>query len=88
MTTYVNFTPSASAVFSFQATLDSSLYAVTVPWNLFGQRYYVNIYDTSGSLIVSRPLVGSPLDYDISLTQGYFTTKLIYRQANVQFEIT
>lgn len=87
MTTFVQFNPSATANFQFQATLDGNNYVVIVTWNLFGQRFYVNIYDTSGVLILAMPLIGSPNNYDISMTAGYFTTKLIYRVQSNNFEV-
>lgn len=83
----VNFTPTPYANFQFTATLDGSNYTVVVNWNLYGQRYYVNIYTLTNQLVVSLPLIGSPLDYDISLTAGYFTTKIVYREPKQQFEI-
>lgn len=83
----VQFNPTTSANFQFNATFDGSSYSVVVTYNIYGERYYVNIYDTTNQLIVCLPLIGSPLDYDISLTAGYFATKLIYRAPNRQFEI-
>lgn len=77
---YVNFT--------FQATLDSQAYNVIVTWSIYAQRYYVNIYDTAGQRILTLPLIGSPNDYDISMTAGYFTSKLIYRESSNQFEVS
>lgn len=77
---YINFT--------FQATLDSQPYNVIVTWSIYGQRYYVNLYDTAGVRIFTMPLIGSPNDYDISMTAGYFTSKLIYRESSQQFEVT
>jgi hypothetical protein len=87
MATLIQFNPSATANFQFQATLDGQNYIVVVTWNLFGQRYYINIYDTSGVLKLAMPLVGSPNDYDISMTAGYFTTKLVYRVQSNNFEV-
>jgi len=87
-TTYYDFTPNNSTAFQFQPTLDGQTYTVQVTWNLFGQRFYVNVYDLSGNLIFALPLIGSPLDYDISLTAGYFTTVLLYREPRRQFEVT
>jgi len=87
VTIYYDFAPSASAPFQFQPTLDGNVYSVVVTWNLFGQRYYINIYDLSQTLIVCLPLIGSPSGYDISMTAGYFSTKLVYRAANQQFEV-
>jgi hypothetical protein len=66
MTTYIDFTPSTTSNFQFQATFDGNVYTVTVTWNLFGARYYVNIYDLNNALIVCRPLTGSPSGYLLS----------------------
>lgn len=82
------FTPSVNSVFQFQPTLDGNVYLVQVRWNLFGQRYYIFIFSLGGTLIVTQPLIGSPNDYDILLTGGYFTTRMVYRQAARQFEVT
>jgi hypothetical protein len=88
MTTYINFNPSPNEPFQFQPTLDGSVYNVIVTYNLFGQRYYVNIYTLDNTLVVCLPLIGSPPGRDISLTAGYFTTTLVYRVANAQFEVS
>lgn len=74
--------------FEFQADFDSDTYNVIVTWSIYGERYYVNIFDTSNVRVVTIPLIGSPNDYDISLTAGYFTSKLVYRESSRQFEIT
>jgi hypothetical protein len=87
MTTYVDFNPSSSAVFQFQATLDNANYNITVPWNYYGQRYYVTVTTLQGVLIVNIPLIGSPPDYSINILGGYFTTTLVYRVADNRFEI-
>lgn len=58
--TTIPFTPSQTAPFTFQPVLDGNTYNAAVTWNLFGQRYYLNIYDLSGNLIVSEGLAGSP----------------------------
>lgn len=87
MTTFVTFVADPASNFQFQATFDGQSYTVRITWNLFGQRYYVNIYTTQGVLVLSIAMVGSPPDYDISLTTGIFTTKLVWRIANNQFEI-
>ena len=61
MTTVVNFSPSATAAppFQFQATLDGVQYNITTTWNVFGQRWYVNLYTLSGTRLMTRPMVGS-----------------------------
>jgi hypothetical protein len=87
-TTYFNFSPSTSSQFTFQPTLDGQVYTVTVPWSLFGERYYVQIATLQGTVVVLLPLIGSPPDYDISLTAGYFSTTLVYRASTNQFEVT
>ncbi len=85
--TYVIFNPSPTSNFQFQVTLDGNDYTVIVNWNLFGQRYYVNLYDLTGKLVVCLPLIGSPDLYNISLVAGYFTTLMVYRTASGNFEI-
>lgn len=160
MTTIFNFTPSATAVFAFQPTLDGQVYNVTIPWSLFGQRYYIQVADLSGNVILFEALAGSDtgvnvsslawaqgqvtlttslphgykigsvidltvsgcapaayngrfecqiagpqtltyalasnpgvatgfgaLTYDISLVSGYFSSTLVFRQPNMQFEV-
>ncbi len=84
---YVEFTPSPTVPFQFQATLDGSTYIVTTRWSLFGQRWYVEISTTNQVRVLSIARVGSPRGVDISLTAGYFTTKLVWREPDNQFEI-
>ncbi|TKI08340.1 phage baseplate plug family protein [Martelella alba] len=86
-TTYIDFKSPTSGAFSFKPTLDGALYNATVTWNIFGQRWYLNIFDSNSTLVLTLPMVGSPADYDISLTAGYFTTKIVYRIANSQIEV-
>ena len=81
------FTPAPSIPFHFNPTLDNNAYNVVCTWNLFGQRWYINIYDLTGNLILSRPMTGSPNGYNISLTAGYFYTQLVYRTSSNQFEV-
>jgi hypothetical protein len=83
----IQFTPSNNSNFQFQATFDNVQYNVIVNWNIYGERYYINIYDTNNALILCVALIGSPLNYNISLTAGYFTTQLVYRQPTQQFEV-
>ena len=45
--------------FSFQPVLDGVQYNVTVPWSLFGQRYYVQCSTLSGVAVFYLPLIGS-----------------------------
>jgi len=66
MTTFTNFVPSLVAPFQFSATLDGNPYNVIVTWNLFGRRYYVNVYALDGTLVVSEAMVGSPTGISLS----------------------
>ena len=86
-TALIDFTPTPLAPFQFQATFDGAIYTVITTWNLFGRRYYVNIYTLQRVLVAALPLIASPVGYNISLTGGYFTTQLIYRAPANQFEV-
>jgi len=86
-TTYIDFVPSPTTPFQFLAVLDGQSYRVVITWNLFGQRWYANIYTVDSVLLLAIAMVGSPLDYDISLTANYTTTKLVWRPARRQFEV-
>lgn len=81
------FAPSASANFQFSATLDGNPYTIICTFNTHGQRYYINVFDSTQVRALTRPVVGSPDDYDISLTLGYFTTKIVYRVSTSSFEV-
>lgn len=54
------FTPSQNAAPQFTPTFDGEQYAVSIPWSLFGQRYYVKCVDLNGNLIYNQALVESP----------------------------
>lgn len=86
-TVYVPFNPAANSNFQFQATLDGNNYDIVANWNLFGQRYYVNIYTLAGDRVLTIPLIGSPNFLNVSMTAGYFTTMLIWRPGSGNFEI-
>jgi hypothetical protein len=60
VTTIVAFQPSPSSPFQFNAVLDGSTYVGIVTWSFFGRRYYLNVLDLAGTLVTSRPLIGSP----------------------------
>lgn len=57
--TTTTFAPSPLAPFQLQPTLDGAIYNLTVTWNLFGQRWYVNINAAAGTLVVAEALVDS-----------------------------
>lgn len=88
MTTFVQFDPTPFANFQFNPTLDGTDYVAICTWNIYGERYYLNIYNNNGTLIVTNPLVASPDDFDIDLVYGYFTTsKIVYRNSSNNIEI-
>lgn len=71
MTTFINFAPSgtASPPFQFDATLDGQQYLVTTTWNLFGRRWYINVFAADGTLIATKALIASQTGLSIqSLT--------------------
>lgn len=59
MTTFIDFTPSATSAFQTTITLDGEQYTLITNWNIY-QRWYLNLYSLSGNLIVAEPLVASP----------------------------
>lgn len=59
MTQYFSFKPSALSVFSFSPVLDGQTYNATVPWLLFGGRYYLNLQALDGTQIWYGAVVGS-----------------------------
>lgn len=68
MTTFVDFTPSADALFQFQPTLSGAQYVVTCPWNAFGERWYITVSDLAGNVVVHRPIAQSGPRYQAVLT--------------------
>ncbi|MEX3914893.1 hypothetical protein AB4Y43_01415 [Paraburkholderia sp. BR10872] len=88
MTTYIPFTPSPSSNFVFQPTLDGQQYTAIMTWNMFGQRYYLNLYTSQNVLVLCVPLIGSPDNYSISMVSGNFTSTLVYRVSSAQFEVS
>jgi hypothetical protein len=57
MTTLISFVPSTTAAFSFGPALNGVTYNATVTWNVFGQRYYLNLSDLSNNLILCTAIV-------------------------------
>lgn len=91
MTTYVQFTPSSSSPpFQFTATMSGVDYTITTTWNVYGERWYLNIYDANGNRLKTCPLIGSPIDADIEIAPVLFGSDgtLIYRESSNNFEIS
>lgn len=88
MTTYA-FQPTPVAPFQFQPTLDGAVYTAIITWNVYGRRWYLNLYTLTGTLVVCLALIASPAGFDINLVAGYFSTSsLVYREGQQQFEVT
>lgn len=89
MTQVIPFVPQPTELFQFLATMDGGSVTVIISWNLFGQRWYVNLFDTSGVLVAAFALVSSPDDRDINLVAGYYqTSTMVFRDSTNQFEIS
>lgn len=58
MTAYP-FNPSPLQNATFNPVLGGNVYAATIVWNVFGQRWYLNLTDTQGNLLISTAVVSS-----------------------------
>jgi hypothetical protein len=88
MTTLIHFSPASTANFQFNPVLDGQTYTVICTYNNYSPRFYFNVYDNNGNLIVSRPIIASPDNYNIDLVKGFFTTSsMIFRASSQNFEI-
>jgi hypothetical protein len=79
VTTLVQFAPSATEVFQFLAQLsDGQQYNIAVPWNPFGERWYLTVTDLSNNVVAHRPLVQSGPVFPAILTwiEGLATAAL------------
>lgn len=78
----------ASPPFQTTIVLDGQSYSLVVTWNMAGQRYYYEITNENGTLIIAAPLIGSPQNFDILLAPGMFSTStIVFREQVNQFEI-
>jgi hypothetical protein len=68
MSTVLAFQPSTTSPFTFQFTLNGVPYIATITWNIFGERYYLNLTDLAGVLVLSRALVSSGPRFGASVT--------------------
>ena len=83
----VPFSPNPLGPFQFQAVLDGTIYNCAVAWALFGARWWFYVLQQSGVVVLARALIASPPDHDFSLTAGYFTTPIVFREMTQTFEI-
>lgn len=90
MTTLIQFAPnnSFSPPFSTPVTLDSASYTCNVVWNVSGQRWYMSLVDSTNTAIWTGAMLGSPLNFDILLAVGVFTTStILYREDTGNIEV-
>jgi hypothetical protein len=89
MTTITRFEPSPTTQFQFSVRLDGTSYTVQCPYNNYSPRYYFSLFDNQGNLVLNRPIVASPDNYDINLVAGYFQeSTLVYRFSSQSFIVT
>jgi hypothetical protein len=60
MTQIFKFVPPPDRAFQFSPVMDGQSCTGVVTWNLFGNRWYLNLLAADGSLIFNLPLIGSP----------------------------
>lgn len=81
--------PTNAPPFQTSVTLDGNAYLLSVYWQQYAQRWYVKLTDDAGKLTWNGAMLASPLDYDILLAPGIFTTsRLLYRESTNNFEVT
>jgi hypothetical protein len=88
MTVSTAFTPSDKAPFRFTASIGGQTFFITIPYNRYANRYYVQISDTNNTIVIYTPLVASPDNYDINLALPYAPGALVYRESTKNFEAT
>lgn len=88
MSTIIPFTPSNNSNFQFQVAMDGSKYNCVCTWNMFGQRYYISMFDINNIRVFTLPIIASTNENNINIAGGYFTTSsLIFRGSSQQFEV-
>jgi hypothetical protein len=91
MTTFIQFQENNNQTPPFLAnvTLDGESYSLSCMWNVTGARWYYQLIDQAGDLLINAPLIGSPMKSDIPLAPGLFqTSTLLYRVPSNNFEVT
>ena len=81
---------SLSPPFTFSASLYGTTYTVHVIWNMAGQRYYVQLIESSGTVVITHPMISSSSDLDVNLVPGLFPTgnSLTYSSSTNLFTAT
>lgn len=68
MSTTIPFMPSTTSAFTFQPVINGTQYTAVVTWNIFEQRYYLNLYSTAGALVICTAVVSSGPQLGVTLT--------------------
>ncbi len=53
------FTPAIGQNITFNPVLNGNTYTANITWNVFGQRWYLNLYDANNNLIIATAVVSS-----------------------------
>jgi hypothetical protein len=88
--TIIPFTPNnnGSPPFSAIFKLDGQNYSGAAIWNFATQRWYFTLTDSSGNIKWNGAMIGSPLNYDIFLALGIFSTStILFREDSGNFEV-
>jgi len=88
LTTIIPFKPNGQVPFSFQAVVGGVKVFGSVSWNMYANRYFLKLTDSTGSPVVYVPLIESPEFYDINLALPYAPGSLVYRGSSRHFEAT
>ncbi|EPD1271069.1 hypothetical protein ACR6AX_001226 [Escherichia coli] len=87
MNTFIPFKPDGEKPFKFKFRMGGEILFARVPFNLYANRYYLELKNSSGEVIVYTPLIASPDGYDINLALPFAPRKLIFRESTNQFEV-
>lgn len=83
MTTLILFKPDGRGPFQFTARIGEYETFARVPFNLYANRYYLELKDSSGDVIVYMPLIASPDSYDINLALPCSPGKLVFAKVRI-----
>lgn len=68
--------------------LDGNSYTLRVIWNIYGNRYYIHIYDNGKKLALCTPMVSGGNNYPINLSGRAFSDKIYYNKDVKKIQIS
>lgn len=88
--TIIPFTPNENGAppFQSQLTIAEGLVTISTLWNMSGERWYLKVEDSRGSVLLFRPMISSTQDEDINLIGSISASSLVYRENNQVLEVT